>query len=1576
MNANLNVRINAVLNRISRSYSQLPVILLSFFLIIGYHAHADDQVIIKITDPAPVCFPATVDLTSNSIIAGSTIGLVYTYYSDAALTIPLLNPTAVGNGTYYVKGERTPPSFGMAAAAIIVIVDPISVGGTINAEQTICFGSPAADLILTGITGKIEKWQKSDNIGFTSPTDIAVTSSTLSSSTIGILNSSTYFRAVVKSGVCSSSNSASVLITVTPQVGIPAVPTPSASTICQGSANTSYTTSATNATSYNWTVTGTGNSISGAGATGTVTWAPGFSGIATVGVTVNGCNSSTASSSTTVTVTPPVGIPVFTPGSTSTRCQGVGSVSYNATATNTTGITYSLDAASLTGGNSIDPGTGTVTYAAGWSGTSIITASAAGCSGPKSAFHTVTVTSTVGTPAIPSPSATIICQGSPNTLYTSTATNATSYIWSITGTGNTISGTGTTGTVTWASDFTGIATVTVTANGCNGSLATASTTVSVTPSAGIPVFALGATSTRCQGTGSITYTATATNSTGLTYSLDAASITGGNSINAGSGAVTFNASWGGTSIVTASASGCNGPKTAIHTITSTPTVGVPTVPTPSASIICQGSGNTVYTTSATNSTSYNWTVTGTGNTISGSGTTGTVTWATGFSGTATISVTANGCNGPSTPASTTVTVTPTVGTPVFTLGTSSMRCQGAGSVTYTATATNTTGITYILDAASLTGGNTIAAGTGVVTYDANWNGISIITASAAGCNGSVIATHSVTITATVGTPIFALGLTSARCQGSETVTYSASATNSTGISYSLDAASLSGGNTIVAGTGAVTFVPGWSGTSTISATAAGCNGPSTGTHIVTIAPPVGSPVIPTPLASIICQGSANTIYTTTAANATSYNWTVTGAGNAISGTGTTGTVTWDAGFSGTATISVTANGCNGPSSSASTTVTVTPAPSATISYAAPLCSDDLTSHPVILMGSAGGIYSASVGLTIDSSSGAIVPGTSTPEIYTVTYTIAPSAGCGTYSTSTQFQIGSIPVLEDIVIKNVTCTGSNDGSLTAKASGSGSFIYEWTGPSSYANTGASISALAPGVYTVKVTNASGCSKTTSATISESAIPLTVVVAGTNATKAGATDGTIDATISGGTNPYDFKWVGPGSFTANTEDLTGLKYGSYSLSVTDKNGCLKIGTYIVLDPPVANDDTAVCIEDKSVTINVVANDIDADGTIAVATVDLDPLSAGLQTTYNITDKGSFSVSAEGVVTFTPVSHYLGLAAIQYVVSDNSGFLSNIANISVNVVLANRPPVAVDDNISVAEDSPANGNLFSNDSDPEGKTLTLVSFTIGSVVYTPQTNVTIDGVGNLLINMNGTFTFVPLENFNGIVPPVSYIVSDVEGLSVSAFINITVTPVNDPPVAAADSLEAKENNMLEANILVNDSDIEGDDIILDIVPVQPTAHGELVISSNGDITYQPVIDFIGTDTFTYQICDNGNPALCSVATVTIIVGKDANCDVFVPNVFTPNADGVHDYFKIRCLYNYENPVVQIFNRNGNLIFKKDHYGNLDYWGSEDEAFWNGRSANKLNMMNDELPVGTYYYILKLGEGKVLTGFIFLGK
>src|SRR5205085_93721 len=139
-----------------------------------------------------------------------------------------------------------------------------------------------------------------------------------------------------------------------------------------------------------------------------------------------------------------------------------------------------------------------------------------------------------------------------------------------------------------------------------------------------------------------------------------------------------------------------------------------------------------------------------------------------------------------TSSSHTVTVTPVVSGVAFDPGATSTRCQGAGTVTYNATATNTTGITYTLDATSRCAGNTINASTVAVTYDAGWIGTSTITASAAGCNGPKISTHTVTINGPVSTPVFALGATSTICQSSPDITYTANANNTTGITYTLD----------------------------------------------------------------------------------------------------------------------------------------------------------------------------------------------------------------------------------------------------------------------------------------------------------------------------------------------------------------------------------------------------------------------------------------------------------------------------------------------------------------------------------------------------------------------------------------------------------------------------------------------------------------------------------------------------------------------------------------------------------------------------------------------------------------------
>jgi len=98
---------------------------------------------------------------------------------------------------------------------------------------------------------------------------------------------------------------------------------------------------------------------------------------------------------------------------------------------------------------------------------------------------------------------------------------------------------------------------------------------------------------------------------------------------------------------------------------------------------------------------------------------------------------------PATSNMITMIMTPTVGTPVFDIGPTSTRYQIAETVPYTATATNSTEIKYSLDALSEAGGNSIDAGTGVVTYDKTWSGTSTITASASGCSGPTTATHTV-----------------------------------------------------------------------------------------------------------------------------------------------------------------------------------------------------------------------------------------------------------------------------------------------------------------------------------------------------------------------------------------------------------------------------------------------------------------------------------------------------------------------------------------------------------------------------------------------------------------------------------------------------------------------------------------------------------------------------------------------------------------------------------------------------------------------------------------------------------------
>ena len=448
---------------------------------------------------------------------------------------------------------------------------------------------------------------------------------------------------------------------------------------------------------------------------------------------------------------------------------------------------------------------------------------------------TVTMLPNIGTPVFDLGTSSVRCLGASTRTYSASSTNATGIIYSLDNLSilNGVTIDSLTGTVVFSGLWTGPTTIMATATGCGGPV-TATHRVTIGAAVGNPVFMMGTNSTRCQGASTITYTANAANAISMTYRLDTASIAAGNIIDTATGAVTYVAGWNGITVITASADGCNGPRTSNHTVNTTPFVGIPVFALGATSSRCQGSGTTIYSASATNTTgitySLNAAAIAAGCTINPA--TGSVNYAPMWSGVTIITASAAGCNGPAI-STHTVTTTTNVGIPVFSLGASSTRCQGAAIVSYTASATNASGITYSLDAASIAAGNTINSSTGAVNFTAAWNGTTIVTASAAGCNGPRVSTHTVTITPSVANPVFALGPVSTRTQGVAVITYNATAANSTGITYSLDAASIAAGNTINSVTGDVSWVAAWVGTSTITASAAGCNGPANSTHIVT-----------------------------------------------------------------------------------------------------------------------------------------------------------------------------------------------------------------------------------------------------------------------------------------------------------------------------------------------------------------------------------------------------------------------------------------------------------------------------------------------------------------------------------------------------------------------------------------------------------------------------------------------------------------------------------------------------------------------------------------------------------------------
>ncbi|MDW3135494.1 tandem-95 repeat protein [Vibrio sp. 1288] len=319
------------------------------------------------------------------------------------------------------------------------------------------------------------------------------------------------------------------------------------------------------------------------------------------------------------------------------------------------------------------------------------------------------------------------------------------------------------------------------------------------------------------------------------------------------------------------------------------------------------------------------------------------------------------------------------------------------------------------------------------------------------------------------------------------------------------------------------------------------------------------------------------------------------------------------------------------------------------------------------------------------------------------------------------------------------------------------------------------------------------------------------------------------------------------------------GQVQLDVTiqDENGAtvdthINVDVLPINDPPVSGDLAYTINEDSSITLSqeqllAKAGDIDSENLEAIN------LSTDDNATIQYNDDGSY--------TITPDENYNGDLDLTFDIIDNDGGSVQVGlDITVNPV--NDLPQAQDQQFTVEEDGTllfTDADLLEGASDIDGDDLS-----IENVLYTGA-----DGV--LTDNGDGTYSFAPNENFNGDVQ-FTFDVSDGTG-STPAFIDVSVTPVNDPPVAGSTSYTVQEDGQItisDEQLLANSSDVEGDVALANVS--YSGNDGSFVDNGDGTYTFTPNENFDGNISLDVTVIDQDGATDTTTAGIDVIAVNDA--------------------------------------------------------------------------------------------------------
>jgi hypothetical protein len=370
-----------------------------------------------------------------------------------------------------------------------------------------------------------------------------------------------------------------------------------------------------------------------------------------------------------------------------------------------------------------------------------------------------------------------------------------------------------------------------------------------------------------------------------------------------------------------------------------------------------------------------------------------------------------------------------------------------------------------------------------------------------------------------------------------------------------------------------------------------------------------------------------------------------------------------------------------------------------------------------------------------------------------------------------------------------------------------------------------------------------------------VPLTIPASGILANDTDVDGGIFSAVLVNNVSRGSLSFGADGSFTyiPNTN-----YYGSDTFTYRTSDGratgnvaTVTINITPINDAPLPIDDSANTLEDVSVTIKVLANDSDVEGT-------------RLTITDASTTNGTTVISGTNIV-FTPSSNYNGIVVFDYTVSDGTNF--STAAVTVTVLPVYDAAVANNDSFTTPEDVRATLPVLANESHPDRTPLTItgVSAPANGTAFISGTNV----------------VFTPPTNWSGTVG-FNYTLFDGSNSS-TASVTVTVTPVNDAPVANTEAYTTLEDVPLTIpapGVLSNDTDIENG--ALTAVLAANPVHGSVLLRPDGSFTYTPASNYFGRDFFTYRASDGADagtatPVFINTALTTPLIfvseGKATN-------------------------------------------------------------------------------------------------------